>query len=101
MSREPLVNHVPLLHVAQSAVSQYSMNYLEQLGLNKIDFLGLRNLSIISEVVSAIGTIEILKIPLDDKKTYELLQAGDTSGTVSIGVLWNDRINKRIKTYNI
>lgn len=97
MSREPLVNHVPLLHVAQSAVSQYSMNYLEQLGLNKIDFLGLRNLSIISEVVSAIGTIEILKIPLDDKKTYELLQAGDTSGLFQLESYGMTELIKELK----
>lgn len=66
-------------------MTQYSMNYLEDLGLLKMDFLGLKNLTIISEIVDEIekttGTrININDIPLDDKKTFEIIAAADTSG---------------------
>lgn len=81
MSHQKLVKHLPLSELSdETYVTQFSMNYLESLGLNKIDFLGLRNLSIIAEVCSNFEEFDILKIPLDDQKTFELLQKGDTSG---------------------
>ncbi|QHX36943.1 DNA polymerase III subunit alpha [Spiroplasma sp. BIUS-1] len=65
--------------------TQFSMNHLEEIGLIKTDILGLRNLSIIQEVLKNIKMIEkkdikLEDIPLDDKKTFELLRSGDTSG---------------------
>lgn len=81
MSKNPLVKHVPLTSISDSEnASQYSMNYLEQLGLNKIDFLGLRNLAIIQEVEQLIDDFDIMKIRLDDKKTFDLLSKGETKG---------------------
>lgn len=81
MSKNPIATHLPLSELSDGTyVTQYSMNYLEDLGLNKIDFLGLRNLSIIAEICSNFDGFDILKIPLDDQKTFELLQKGDTSG---------------------
>lgn len=81
MSKNPLVKHVPLTEISEKEyATQYSMNYLEQLGLNKIDFLGLKNLAIIAEVASSIENFDILKIPLDDKKTFDLLKKGETKG---------------------
>lgn len=77
---------VPLIKVEEDMVStQYTMEYLEALGLIKMDFLGLRNLTIIDQVVKAIKTylhedLEILKIPLDDAKTMELIRRVDTVG---------------------
>lgn len=66
-------------------LTQYSMGYLEDLGLLKMDLLGLRNLTIISEILKMIKNnlrinINLLEIPLDDKKTYELLAKGLTTG---------------------
>ena len=54
--------------------------YLEDLKLLKMDFLGIRNLSIIDECLNLIGKLKFNDIPLDDKKTYELFQRGDTNG---------------------
>ena len=45
-----------------------------------MDFLGIRNLSIIDDCLSLIGNLKFNDIPLDDKKTYELFQKGDTNG---------------------
>ncbi|AUB31971.1 DNA polymerase III subunit alpha [Spiroplasma floricola] len=65
--------------------TQFSMNYLEEIGLIKTDILGLRNLSIIQEILRNIKIVDkvdvvLENIPLNDKKTFELLRNGDTSG---------------------
>ena len=69
----------------KSIVSQYSLHPVEDLGLLKMDFLGLKNLSIIESAVNLVKTtlnidIDIEKIPLDDEKTYKLFQKGETTG---------------------
>ena len=66
-------------------VTQYSMGPIEEIGLLKMDFLGLRNLDVIEDAVEIIkrsrGTeIEMESIPLDDSKTYEMLARGDSVG---------------------
>jgi DNA polymerase III subunit alpha len=66
-------------------VTQYSMGPIEEIGLLKMDFLGLRNLDVIEDAVDIIersrGTkIDIEEIPLDDSKTYEMLSCGDSVG---------------------
>ncbi len=75
------------LEMAQKGVvaTQYSMGPIEELGLLKIDFLGISNLTTINNAVRIIKkvnkvNIDINTIPLDDKKTYELLARGDTTG---------------------
>ena len=86
LSGKPLSDVVPLIQIESDMVStQYTMEYLEPLGLIKMDFLGLRNLTIIDQVVSLIKThlhqdLEILKIPLDDQKTLDLVKRVDTVG---------------------
>jgi len=86
MSGVDLSEIVPLIQVESDMVStQYTMEYLEALGLIKMDFLGLRNLTIIDQVVKLIKKhqnidLEILKIPLDDPKTLELCRKVDTVG---------------------
>ena len=86
LSGRPLHEVVPLVQIESDMVStQYTMEYLEPLGLIKMDFLGLRNLTIIDQVVTLIKTqlnqdLEILKIPLDDAKTLELVRRVDTVG---------------------
>lgn len=69
----------------QILVTQYSADVLEQLGFLKMDFLGLRNLKLIQEVVDQIQkskqtTFDIRKIPLDDQRTYEIFRKGETNG---------------------
>ncbi len=86
MSKYPLQKVVPLISVEEDLFStQYSMEYLEDIGLIKMDFLGLRNLTIIDEIVNRMDvSIDILKIPLDDQKTYQLISNGDTVGVFQL-----------------
>lgn len=85
-----IVKFVPL-EMAQKGViaTQYSMYPVEDLGLLKIDFLGLSNLAIIKNSLRIVKKvygqdIDITQIPLDDKKTYKLLQAGETTGVFQL-----------------
>ena len=79
--------------MAQKGViaTQYSINPIEHLGLLKIDFLGLSNLTIIKDALSIIRKvygkeINITQIPLDDKKTFSLLANGDTTEYSSLNL---------------
>ena len=84
MSNAKLTDVVPLIQIEQDVVStQYTMEYLEDLGLLKMDFLGLRNLTIIDEIVQEVNEkepLDILKIPTNDAKTFKLIQNVDTTG---------------------
>lgn len=96
ISPKPLQEYVPLQHAVrhgdsktdgqnQVVVTQYEMHAIEDLGLLKMDFLGLRNLSIIENTLKNIqrtsGTvIDIDTIALDDKNVFELFQKGETTG---------------------
>ena len=66
-------------------VTQYSMNPIEEIGLLKMDFLGLRNLDVIEDAIEIIERsrgerIDIAEIPLDDARTYSMLAEGDSTG---------------------
>ncbi len=80
----PLVDHVPLTLNNNQISTQYTMKDLEKLGLLKIDFLGLKNLTLIHEceleVRKKISDFDISKIPIDDKQTFVSLQQGQTEG---------------------
>jgi DNA polymerase III subunit alpha len=83
---EDIVSYTPL-ELAQKGVvaTQYSMGPIEQLGLLKMDFLGLSNLTIINNALRIIKRvygkdIDINNVPLDDQKTLELFQRADTTG---------------------
>ena len=84
MSRKPLDEVVPLIRIENDIYStQYTMEHLEELGLIKMDFLGLRNLGIISEIVDEINRhqhFDIRDIPLDDKKTFDLIDSVNVMG---------------------
>ena len=79
---EPLMNIVPLQQKGadQEVVTQFSMDDVSDLGLLKMDFLGLRNLDVIDKAVELIGDLDITKIPMDDKATYEMLARGEATG---------------------
>jgi len=87
ISQEPLDNIVPLQHPTQddkAIVTQYEMHSIEDLGLLKMDFLGLKNLSIIENTIKLVKKIkkeeiDINEIPFNDKKTFSLLQKGNTT----------------------
>lgn len=83
---EDIVMYSPLERAQKGVIStQFSMGPIDELGLLKMDFLGLSNLTIIKNALRIIkrvyGTdIDINSIPMDDKQTYELFQRGDTTG---------------------
>jgi len=92
ISPQPLTEIVPIQHPTQNdknIVTQYEMHSIEELGLLKMDFLGLKNLTIIEDTLSRIykvqeKSVDISKIPFDDKKTYKLLQKGETTGVFQL-----------------
>ncbi len=81
----PLIELLPLYKTGEDITTQYSMDDLEACGILKMDFLGLRNLTIIDHGIHLVERIRKVKIdmraiPFDDPKTYELLCRGDTVG---------------------
>jgi DNA polymerase III subunit alpha len=82
ISDRPLTDIVPLQQKGadQEVVTQFGMWDVEALGLLKMDFLGLRNLDVIDKAVELVGGIDITKIPMDDKPTFEMLARGDSTG---------------------
>ena len=87
---DTLVSYIPL-EMAQKGVvaTQFPMGEVEELGLLKMDFLGLSNLTIINNAMRIIRKvykeeIDLATLPLDDKATYELFQRGDTTGVFQL-----------------
>ena len=85
MSRVDLDEIIPLVRSDSMYLTGYSMEYLEDLGLLKMDFLALKNLTLISNILQDIKEIEgeevdFNKIPLDDKETLKLFETANTCG---------------------
>src|SRR5439155_10921003 len=90
----PLVNYLPLKLSKDSRddsrriVTQFDMHGVEKLGLLKMDFLGLRNLSVIEDTVALLRNkgihLDIDHVPLDDQPSYAMLQRGDTNGVFQL-----------------
>src|SRR5207342_1964154 len=78
----PLTEYVPLQQKGadQEVVTQFPMGDVEALGLLKMDFLGLRNLDVIDKAVELVGGLDVAGAPLDDARTYAMLQRGEASG---------------------
>lgn len=100
---DDLVKFVPL-EMAQKGVvaTQYPMVPVEELGLLKMDFLGLSNLSIINNALRIIKKvykrdIDLSKLPLDDTMTYELFQRGDTTGVFQLESAGMKRYLRQLK----
>jgi DNA polymerase-3 subunit alpha len=91
MSAETLTDHIPVWtrHTDGAVITQFDYPTCEDLGLLKMDFLGLRNLTIMADAVKAIEAnrkikLTLLDLELTDKKTYELLGRGDTLGVFQL-----------------
>lgn len=92
ISKDPLVNYVPLQQAARNSaeiITQYSMYDIEKIGLLKMDILGLANLTTIKNALRIIKKIHNEEIDLDrvglqDQKTYELLARGETVGVFQL-----------------
>ncbi|MEU9024385.1 DNA polymerase III subunit alpha [Actinomadura sp. NPDC048394] len=87
MSGETITDHVPIMRrdADGAIITQFDYPTCETLGLLKMDFLGLRNLTIIDDALKGIKKnkgvdVDLLALPLDDQKTYDLLARGDTLG---------------------
>ncbi len=84
ISDRPVSDYVPLATNDESVVTQYTMTALDELGLLKMDFLGLRNLTVIEDTQKEIRKVDpqfdIEKIPLDDADTFKMMGEGFTDG---------------------
>ena len=84
ITRDPVASYVPLALNDNSPVTQYTMTTLEELGLLKMDFLGLRTLTVISDAEKMIRrkdkTFDIYKVSTSDKETFEMMSKGQTEG---------------------
>jgi DNA polymerase-3 subunit alpha len=86
----PLDELVPLYYDSRSPLpaTQFNMKYVEQAGLVKFDFLGLKTLTVIQQTIDSLkergSELDILSIPLDDEKTFELLRRAETIGIFQV-----------------
>ncbi len=102
ISKEPLTETVPLQNPTQNekgVVTQYEMHSIEDLGLLKMDLLGLKNLTIIEDTLSRIykvrnESVKIETLPLDDKETFRLFQNGEST---SVFQLESDGMKRYLK----
>ncbi len=89
ITKDPVSDYVPLQKNDDQVVTQYTMTVLERLGLLKIDFLGLRNLTVIHNCELAVrkkydSDFKIDNIPYDDKEVFNMLSSGDTYGVFQL-----------------
>ena len=99
---EKLTEYIPLQFQDESVITQLPMEELEDLGLLKMDFLGLRNLTIIEKTLDLVAReynqeINIEEIPLDDEGVYQLLQQGKTLGVFQMESYLFQDLNKRLQ----
>ena len=105
ISKEKLENYTPCQYPPQDTsaiVTQYEMHNIEDLGLLKMDFLGLKNLTIIENALKIISKtkgdkIELEKIPFDDEKSLKLFQEGKTTGVFQFESSGMKRYLKKLK----
>jgi len=108
ISPTPLTDFTPVQKETggEKIVTQYEMHAVEAAGVLKMDFLGIRNLSILGHAVEIIEKtagkkIDILKIPWDDKKTYDMLARGETVGVFQLSSSGMTRYLKELKPASI
>jgi DNA polymerase-3 subunit alpha len=105
VSEEPLTNFTPLQYASgkdDSVVTQFSMKPLEEIGILKIDFLGLRNLTVIEHTLNILKIkrdieIDLADIPLDDSEAFQLLSEGRTTGVFQLESAGMKRYLKDLK----
>ena len=88
ITKDPVDTYVPLARNDEQMVTQFTMTTLEELGLLKMDFLGLRNLTVIADAEKMIRRhtpdFDIEKVDMNDKATYEMLGRGSTVGVFQL-----------------
>jgi DNA polymerase III subunit alpha len=86
MSSEPLIDHIPIMRREQDGaiITQFDYPTCETLGLLKMDFLGLRNLTVLDDTLRHLAArgieLDLSKLPTDDVETFQMLCAGDSDG---------------------
>jgi DNA polymerase-3 subunit alpha len=90
ISAGPLIEYTPLVRFGDGGINtQYDMDWIERIGLLKMDFLGLRNLTVMENAVREIRRtvdegFDLSKIPIDNHKTFEMLSRGETMGVFQL-----------------
>ncbi len=102
VSKLPVDHYVPLYLQDESITTQYNMNLLEELGLLKMDFLGLRTLKVIKDAIKNIQLSKGIKVSFedqsyDDQKTFDLISKGDTLGVFQLESAGMIRFMKELK----
>ncbi|PRR84296.1 DNA polymerase III subunit alpha [Clostridium vincentii] len=102
----PLVEYVPLQKNDEMIVTQFGMTTLEELGLLKMDFLGLRTLTVMNDAVKMVKVnrgidIDLDKIDIDDKKVYKMIGEGKTAGVFQLESAGMTSFMKELKPDNI
>jgi DNA polymerase-3 subunit alpha len=109
IAQEPLIEYVPLQLLGKgdqrTVMTQFHMWDIARLGLLKMDFLGLSNLTILAKVKHIIAenrgiSLDLQRIPLDDTKTFELLASGETKGIFQLESAGMRRYIKELKPTN-
>ncbi len=109
ISPKPLTDYTPLQYDSKGEgkiITQFDMHAVEDAGLLKFDFLGIKNLSIIADTFDRIEKIEGKKltlegIPIDDKKTFQMLARGETEGTFQLNGSGMTKALMELKPTNI
>ncbi|PIW36415.1 MAG: DNA polymerase III subunit alpha [Candidatus Kerfeldbacteria bacterium CG15_BIG_FIL_POST_REV_8_21_14_020_45_12] len=107
ITKDPLDEMLPLQMADDgSTITQYSMNPVDKLGLLKMDFLGLKNLTIIEDTLNIIQAttdqlMKIENIPLNDKRTFQLLQRAETIGVFQLESSGMRRYLKQLRPTDI
>ncbi len=105
---KPITEYTPVQFDPKGGkmITQYDMYSIEEAGLPKFDFLGIRNLSFLAESIKIAkrvygANVEIDRIPLDDKKTYQMLARGETEGVFQLNGSGMTRVLKELKPTTI
>lgn len=105
ITKRPVYEYVPLAKNDESIVCQYSMTTLEELGLLKMDFLGLRNLTVLHDAVELVRRTDpefaLENISEEDTETFEMLSAGKTSGVFQMESAGMTSVCVRLGTHSI
>ena len=105
ITKRPVYEYVPLARNDESVVCQYTMTTLEELGLLKMDFLGLRNLTVLEDAIQMVHrddpNFDLHQIPEDDAATFEMISAGRTSGVFQMESTGMTNVCVNMKPQNI
>lgn len=105
ITENPVSDYVPLSKNDEAVVTQFTMTTLDELGLLKMDFLGLRNLTVLNDAEKMIRKKEpsfsIENIPLDDSKVFEMYSSGDTEGVFQFESTGMKNVLVQLKPENI